>query len=314
VKKRLLDLLVCPGCHGALTLLADRDDGEEIVTGALVCAACARRYPIARGVPRFVASPSYAASFGFQWKTFRAVQLDSANGSRESEASFAAKTGLTPATVKDRVVLDAGVGAGRFAEVVSRWGGEVVGVDLTDAVDAAFDNVGRHRLVHIVQADIFALPFPPRTFDIAYSIGVLHHTPEPERAFECVSAVVRPGGVTAVYVYAALGVARHFSDALRKVTTRLPKRVVLWLAAAAVPLFYLYRLPVLGRVCQIVCPISMHPRWRWRWLDTFDWYTPTFQLKFSHVDVYRWFRSRGYVDIDLFDVPICIRGVKQHGG
>jgi hypothetical protein len=65
------------------------------------------------------------------------------------------------------------------------------------------------------------------------------------------------------------------SDALRVVTTRLPLRVVWTLSAAAVPLYYVHRLPVVGKAFRLALPISMEPHWRWRWLDTFDWYTPT---------------------------------------
>jgi SAM-dependent methyltransferase len=61
--------------------------------------------------------------------------------------------------LKDKLVLDAGCGVGRFMEVVEKWGGNVVGVDLSFSVDAAFKNLGLKENVHIIQADIFDLPF-----------------------------------------------------------------------------------------------------------------------------------------------------------
>ena len=48
----------------------------------------------------------------------------------------------------------------------------------------------------------------------------------------------------------------------------------------------------------------MEPNWRWRWLDTFDWYTPTFQWKYLYPEVYRWFRDTGFEDVQIFDGPI----------
>jgi len=75
-----------------------------------------------------------------------------------------------------------------------------VGVDPTAAVDAASLNVGCHPSVHLVQADILALPFRDGAFDLVYSIGVLHHTPDPRAAFARVAAMVRKGGQCAVYV------------------------------------------------------------------------------------------------------------------
>jgi SAM-dependent methyltransferase len=311
MRRRLLAILACPACAGDLTVDARRADGDEIHEGTLACGRCGRTAPVAGGIPRFVAAESYAASFGFEWSRWSRVQLDRFNRGSESARAFTANTGLAGDDVKGRLVLDAGVGAGRYADVVSDWGGEVVGVDLSRAVDVAHANLGDRPNVHLVQADLFALPFRAGTFDVAYSIGVLHHTPDPARAFRCVSATVRKGGVLAVYVYPAYGAARHFSDALRRVTTRLPARLMLALSRAAVPLYPVYRLPVIGRVLQTVLPISLHPDPRWRWLDTFDWYTPAFQFKYRYPEVYAWFAEAGYDGVQMFDEPITMRGRKD---
>ena len=201
MKARLLDLLACPACKGNLALRADQVDGEDTVTGTLTCPACRATYAIVGGIPRFVARDSYAASFGDEWHRFRTVQLDSANGTRESEVGFALKTGLKPEDVQGRLVFDAGVGAGRYAEVMARWGAEVVGIDLTRAIDAAAENLRMQPTVHLVQADIFALPFRDHTFDLAYSIGVLHHTPDAKGAFERIQPLVRPGGFFSIFIH-----------------------------------------------------------------------------------------------------------------
>jgi SAM-dependent methyltransferase len=311
MKRSALRFLVCPRCQDALELRAQREDAGEVMEGTLTSPGCGQEYRVLRGVPRFVDSGAYADSFGFQWDRFRKVQLDSANGRGESERTLEATTGWTAADYAGRLVLDAGVGAGRFAEVIADKGGEVVGFDLTTAVDAAFDNIGRRERVHLLQADIFAMPFRQATFDLAVSVGVLHHTPNTRAAFEKVAAVVKPGGGMAVYLYARYGPAYRFADAIRTVTTRLPGRVMLGLAAAAVPLYYAYKVPLLGRALRMVCPISMHPDWRWRWLDTFDWYTPRYQWKLFYPEVFRWFRESGFQDVAVFDEPIRMRGLKE---
>jgi SAM-dependent methyltransferase len=288
---------------------ATREDRAEILEGTLA-SGCGKTYAIVRGVPRFVCSGGYASSFGYQWNRFRAVQLDSQSGRRESQQALFDASGWRPEDYRGRLVLDAGVGAGRFAEVAARHGGEVFGVDITEAVDAAYANIGRLPNVHLAQADIFALPFRPGTFELAYSIGVLHHTPDPATAFARVAAAVRPGGELSVYLYARYGPSPRFSDAIRVVTTRLPAGVMVALSALAIPLHYVYRLPLLGNVLRVVCPISPHENWRWRWLDTFDWYTPTYQWKLLYPEVFRWFRASGFDDVQLFDEPIRMRGKK----
>ncbi len=310
MKEDLVKLLACPACMSDLEVRADVLDGTEVMKGSLGCRSCDARYPVSGGVPRFAGGSTYADSFGYEWNRFRVVQLDSANRTRESETTFREKTGWTERDFCGALVLDAGVGAGRYAEVVSQWGAEVVGVDLTGAVDAAFESIGRRPRVHLVQADLFRLPFRAETFDRAYSIGVLHHTPAPERAFRCVAGAIKKGGSCAIYVYAAYGLARHASDLLRRLTTRLPLPVVYYASALAGPLYYLHRLPVLGRVCRTLLPISMHPWWRWRWLDTFDWYTPKYQWKFTYPQVFQWFKSAGFTEVEILNFPVCVRGVK----
>src|SRR4029453_16282739 len=111
-------------------------------------------------------------------------------------------------------------------------------------IDAAYRNIGDRPNVHLMQADIFALPFRDSTFDLAYSIGVLHHTPDPQTAFARVASTVRPGGQLAVYLYARYGIAHRGSDVIRRLTAKLPHSAMWAISAAAVPLYYLYRLPV----------------------------------------------------------------------
>ncbi len=300
MKRSLLPLLVCPGCKRELDLDVRAEDAGEILEGTLACPGCGSVYPVRRGIPRFVLLDEYVDTFSFEWNTFHDVQIDILNATDETERTFQGKTGWSAGDLKGKLVLDVGVGAGRFADVVSRWGGEVVGIDLSFAVESAYGNFGRRENVHIVQADLFRLPFREHVFDAMYSMGVLHHTPDTKKAFDSVVPLLKPGGEFAVFIYAH-GHYSYFSDIWRKATVRIPHRIIYYVAALSIPLYYLYKIPGIGLGFRFVFPMSQHPNPRWRWLDTFDWYTPKYQHKHTWPEVYSWYLANSFREIRLLE-------------
>ena len=50
----LMEILACPLCKGELELLAEREEGDEVIEGSLSCAACEERYPVSDGVPNLL--------------------------------------------------------------------------------------------------------------------------------------------------------------------------------------------------------------------------------------------------------------------
>jgi SAM-dependent methyltransferase len=294
------DLVVCPLCHEPLRPFPLESDGT------VNCSGCRRSYRTVRGVPRFVETDGYVGSFSFEWTRHRRTQLDDET-SRESEATFRAKTGLGPDDVRGRLVLDVGCGMGRFAEVVSRWGAAVVGVDLSLAVESAYANLGGRPNVRFLQADCFKLPFAPGSFDVVYSIGVLHHTPDCAAAFRAIVPLLKPGGTLAVWLYPRMGTWERVARAYRRLTTRMPHRLLHALCYAAVPLYYLHRIPKMGAITQIILPTSMHPRARWRVLETFDWYSPAYQSLHDPEEIRGWCDAAGLTDVRLLETPVAVR-------
>jgi SAM-dependent methyltransferase len=267
---------------------------------------------VIRGIPRFVETDRYAASFSFEWMRHRRTQLDTPER-RESEETFRQKTGLGPEDVRGGLVLDVGCGMGRFADVVSRWGGRVVALDMSYAVEAAHENLSGRENVRILQADLFQMPFREGTFDVIYSIGVLHHTPDCAKAFRQLPRLLKPGGRLAVWVYGPMGAWERAARFYRRLTVGMPPRLLHALCHVAIPLYHVARIPLLGPVLWTLFPVSLHPDRRWRVLDTFDWYSPTHQSKHTYPEVYRWFREEGLTDLELLEPPVAVRGVKPRG-
>jgi SAM-dependent methyltransferase len=200
---------------------------EEVVQGALVC-ECGRRYPIVEAIPRLLigedgSSAAFQAlqertrrSFGYQWTTFG----DMVERFRED---FLTYTGVPPEFFRGKTGLDAGCGFGRHLFYAASMGAETVGMDFSAAATQALRNVGNLANAHVVQGDIFRPPFRRQAFDFIYSIGVLHHLPDPEAGFQALLPLLKPGGAVLVWVYSK---SRRWTNSLleivRRGTARLP--------------------------------------------------------------------------------------------
>jgi len=215
-------------------LSPDKREAEEIIEGQLACAACSRSWPIVRGVPRFAAldeveaeKAATAAGFGWQWQHF--IQTDD-----KYEQQFLGWIApVAPEFFKGKVVLEGGCGKGRHTQLAAQWGArEVIGVDLSAAVETAFAATRHLPNAHIVQADIFNLPFA-RAFDYAFSVGVLHHLPDPRGGFKSLSSKVKPGGHISAWVYGAENnewITRWVNPLRHRLTSRMNPRALLQLS------------------------------------------------------------------------------------
>lgn len=305
--EEILGILRCLHCQSRLLPEA----------GALVCAQCGNRYPVVDGIPRFVDQQFYAGSFGFQWLKHDKTQLDN-QSSQRSEKDFIRRTRFHPEDLAGKLVLDVGCGMGRYAEVATKWGATVVAVDLSRAVEAARRNLA-DRAAAVLQADAFRLPFAPSSFDFIYSLGVLHHTPDCEAAVKNLPQFLKPGGELAVWLYSSYNPWYRFSDIYRKITRRMPPRLLHTLCYGTIPLYGLHqglrKIPLAGRpasgALRMLLPMSFNQDPHWRVLDTFDWYSPWYQSKHTYEEVFRWFESCGLEDLSVGEIPIAVRGRKR---
>jgi SAM-dependent methyltransferase len=246
MKRRLLDWLACPACQSAIALTRAVPDVGDIHDGELTCVACRARYPITRGIPRLlppalaVEALATAERFGYEWTRFAEIRP-------EYEAQM---LGWMAPVGRDafggRRVLDAGCGKGRHLRLAAAFGAkEVIGVDLGPAVDAAARNTVDLDNVHVVQGDLTRPPLRRESMDLIYSIGVLHHLPEPEAGFRALAPILRPGGRFVAWLYASEGNGWVLAlvDPARRLTSRLPLPLVSGLAwVVTLPLWVALRL------------------------------------------------------------------------
>lgn len=157
---------------------------------------------IVNQIPRFVKDDNYASAFGEQWKLYRLTQLDSYTKVPITYDRTKRCMGKDLfENLRDKQVLEAGCGAGRFTEILLNQGAYVSSFDLSNAVDANVINfpIGeRHR---VFQADINDLPFDDEQFDVVVCMGVIQHTPKPEETIASLFKQVKPGGYLVIDHY-----------------------------------------------------------------------------------------------------------------
>lgn len=235
MKQRLLEYLSCPACGGEIRLLsvAKRDE-RDILEGDLDCAGCGVHFPVVRGVPRFAAlgkveeeKAATAANFGWQWQHF--TQHDE----KYEEQFLNWIAPVKPDFFQDKIVLEGGCGKGRHTQLAARFGArEIIGIDLSAAVETAFAATRELDNAHIIQADIYQLPLK-RVFDYAFSVGVLHHLPDPRGGFRSLAAKVKDGGHLSAWVYGAENngwITRWVNPVRQRFTSRINQRALLHLS------------------------------------------------------------------------------------
>jgi SAM-dependent methyltransferase len=329
MKIRLLDWLACPTCgDGRLDLAIDRaeerpayaghwEPGEdvagvssgtvtEVMEGRLRCADCRAAFPIVNGIPRLLpAGVPEGPTTGHSWTEFEGAVP-------EFEANFLdLLRPMKPDDFMGKLVLDAGCGFGRHAFFASRYGAEVIALDSSpDAVASAARNLEGNLRAHVVQGDLDRPPFKKSLFDLVYSLGVLHHVPNPHASFLSLHGLVKPNGRLATWVYGPRqGMIRIATGALRGATAQMNSEQLhrfSQVLAAGLRVFshtphrVLGNVPVVGSVVNRL-PVHDHSRWPFDVVvaDVYDRLRVPVTGYFPGEVLETWYADAGYADIQV---------------
>ncbi len=312
MKKWLLDIIVCPSCKESLAAKGPWVN-DEIIEGELFCERCQMKWPVVGGIPRFVdVGDGYCENFGQQWNRFKKTQIDSFSGNTHSKDRFCAETGWSKDFLKDALVLDAGCGSGRFADVAIDMGARVICIDMSSAVDACKGNLSENHdsdRFEVVQASIYELPFAECIFKGVYSLGVIQHTPDRKGAVQSLIKYVAKDGELALWVYekswrSLLGYKYWF----RLITKYLPLIVNWKLSNILVNIFfpiawYFNKLPKFGHYLTRLLPMAFRytgsmtkiQSKEWSLLDTFDNLSPRYDFPITERSLQDWINGSGLI-------------------
>lgn len=304
----------CPNCRSTnLTLTRLTDPNSEVISdGSIECPQCQTVFQIKGELPRFVPESNYADSFGYQWNIHAKTQLDSYSSLPISHdrlwAALGGKKDLT-----GQMILEAGSGSGRFTEVLAQSGATIVSFDYSKAAEANLRNQKEKNFqnVHLFQGDIFNIPLQKGSFDKVICLGVIQHTPDPEKAFKSLAQFVKPGGQLIVDAYADTIVARlHWKYLLRPLLMRVKKETLYhWIQKITPPLVPVAKFlrQIFGRWGARLVPIveysylGLTPELNIQWaiLDTFDMYSPAHDHPQSVKAIRQFFIDEGFTDIEV---------------
>ena len=288
-------LLACPSCQGPLQSRPDQ----------YRCLQCLTAYEVKNRIPRFLPSLSdeeqqVRRSFNLEHARFLASRH--LHFTPKLVEQWLALTKLPAEYFKDKVVLDAGCGSGRWTYALASLGAKVVAVDLTEeGVESTYQATAGFENVVVLQASIFHLPFKPMSFDFVVSWGVLHHTPDTKEAFGCLAPLIKPGGSVYIMVYekhnpvkfACTNILRrilqHFPEGARY---RFCRHLIIWN-----PVVHLLLKHVLlsDTRYKVTDPLEISTKQ----LGLYDAYAPVFNHLHTREEVISWFAENHFTHITL---------------
>src|SRR5215470_11940182 len=272
----LADLLVCPACSGPMS-------------ANWQCASCGSRFEAPDGIPNLRLpgdAPTETVRLFYEEAPFPGYRpRESLTGLRARAGRSAFARLLDRAIAGDARIVEVGCGTGQMCLFLSRADRVIVGADLTRASlalgAAAARRFGLER-VRFVETDLARPGLKARAFDVVYSSGVVHHTPDPRAAFARLARLARPGGTIVVGVY----------NAFARLPSRLRRLAARALGFRRVPFD-----PVLRDRQQ-------DPGRRQAWL--YDQYRHPEEHRHTLAEVQRWFAENGVEFLRTF--PSAVLG------
>jgi len=343
MKKSLLESIVCPFCQNAFELKIFKSDANEIEEGSLFC-SCGQSFPIIKKIPRILAGdlraniygkfpeffskyPEFVLikgtagevkgetlekervlkSFGYEWDKFSQMRKE-----WEKNFNFYFEPIGDLSTLKGKKALEASCGCGRHAYYAAKWAKEIIAVDISCAIDVALNNTKEHNNIHFIQADICALPFPKKSFDFIYSIGVLHHLPDPETGFKKLVELLRDKAGILTYLYHDFPkndfnyYGLRLVDFPRIITTKMPHGLLYFLCFPIAAFYYLllvlpYKFLRAMKMGHIDWPFKAYADYPFRVLvnDAFDRYATATANRYLREDVLGWYQRAGLQKVNI---------------
>lgn len=203
--------------------------------------------------------------------------------------------------IENKSVLEVGIGIGGIANYFSSVEKcELVGIDLSYAVDGAYRNFNDNIFFHIVQASAFNLPLKDYAFDYIYSHGVLHHSSDPKICFQNVSKTPKKDGYFYLWLY---NDKSENQTLFRRILMIIEKifRPIIYPLPQSVQKFVLIPIALLYFFHQNILKANDKNLVRYTYREALhaarDRFTPKYAFRYSEKEVISWFEDAGFYNI-----------------
>ncbi len=171
------------------------------------------------------------AGFGEEWKKFDQSELDESERLQIFESYF--KIFPWESLSKEAVGFDLGCGSGRWAKSVAPRVGKLLCIDASrDALEVAKVNLRSRTNCEFYNASVAEMPLTDSSMDFGYSLGVLHHIPNPLEGIKQCTSKLKEGAPFLIYLYYAFDnrpawfrLLWKASDVFRQGISKLPTAV-----------------------------------------------------------------------------------------
>lgn len=249
--------------------------------------------------------------FGEQWNKFNAILP-------EYEKIFRDYFSLVDLSCfKDHEVLDAGCGMGRWAHFAAKEGALLYAFDLSKSVEDTYHNLKEFRNAHVVQSDIYNIPYKDESFDFVYSLGVIHYVTNPLQALKSIILKAKSHCGILIYVYYALDnqpailkFILFLVTLFRKITKQMPK-CVLYPLCYILSIFFKVFLVFPARIFDALnmktisnnFPLNAYKDKPFKILytDTIDRFSPPLEHRFTRDQITAMFNTLGVNDVNISD-------------
>jgi SAM-dependent methyltransferase len=307
--------LRCPKTKKPLKVEIHQLKDEEIKEGVLIEPESGNKYPILNFVPRFVPPDNYSNNFGLEWNKHSRTQYDETSGHDVSGERFHKETHWGQ-DLSNEVILEAGSGSGRFTKHAIDTGAMIISFDYSSAVDANFQSNGQNKNLLIVQASIYEMPFENEYFDRVFCFGVIQHTPDPRKAFQCLVQSIKSGGHISSDIYLKSFAKVFLSPKyfIRKFTKNMDPERLYTLTVKYINFMWplallIMKIPKIGKMINWRLMIADYSLMlknadnkklkEWAILDTYDMVSPVYDFPVTLRTFKKWHTEEGLINIDV---------------